>query len=193
MVKHTSHGYQEAGSSCTAQLKNGEFCNSPSLPDAPFPICSRHAREAFTFGAQLVKNAGKPVPLGRPHNSVLDGMVDFGLRDEAAKPRPSRSAVLYFVYVGGLIKIGATDNVSQRLASYPPNTQILYTHTSPDAWRLESRCHEMFRAYLIGRREWYRDVPEIRHLIAHLEAGGDFDEWDRLRIQPRPRHTHSRS
>lgn len=158
---------------CTAQTRSGNFCDAPSLPDAPFPICAKHAREAFQFGAQLVSVA---VPSTGPWASVpvrevLHGYVELTRRMES---RPIditadlRSCV-YFVQVGDVIKIGASGNVKSRMASYPPHRKLLYVHYCPDAWDLEKELHHRFREHLHSGKEWFKPAPEILALIKQMK------------------------
>jgi hypothetical protein len=34
---------------CTAQSRDGSFCDAPSIPEAPFPVCIPHAAELYRF------------------------------------------------------------------------------------------------------------------------------------------------
>lgn len=143
---------------CTAQSPTGKFCDAPSLPDAPFPMCSRHARLAFIFGSNLVKQSEGSL-------DVIERFVGVSRTDE--KPARERHEMIYFLELGGLIKIGYTSNWGTRKISYPPHAKILLLHRTKDAWSLEKRLHSQFRKHLRAGQEWFEPAPEI---LAYIDG-----------------------
>ena len=141
---------------CTAQLHGGgRFCDEPSLPDAPFPICARHARQAYEFGCSLVALAERdrwgpgrlPSPLSSEYASLL--------------PR-----TVYYLRVGDLIKIGSTGDLKQRMSTYPPNRTLLATERGNAV--VERQRLAQFRAHLRHGNEWFdATAPD---LLAHIET-----------------------
>lgn len=145
---------------CTAQKRDGSFCDGRSLPDAPFPICLRHAGEVLSFLRfrldEEVRNDGDR--LGRAAD----------LLDRVASPHrafPPRAGRVYYVQVGPLIKIGFTERLTARINGYPPNSVLLAAE--PGDFELETRRHEQFRHLLAERREWFRPGLD---LIAHING-----------------------
>ena len=77
--------------------------------------------------------------------------------------------VYYLEYEGlgvdGLVKIGFTNYLPQRLEAWPPTTKILATE--PGDFRLERQRHQEFAEYLI-EREWFTYGPRLHAHIAAL-------------------------
>lgn len=73
--------------------------------------------------------------------------------------------VVYYVGVDGLVKIGFTNYLPQRLEAWPPTTKILATE--PGDFRLERQRHQEFAEYLI-EREWFTYGPRLHAHIAAL-------------------------
>lgn len=78
-------------------------------------------------------------------------------------------SVVYFVLSGSLIKIGTTKNLAKRLKAYNPDIKLL--GTIPGDRGVEHQVHQMFKAHLSMRREWFADSPALRELIADLVEG----------------------
>lgn len=71
---------------------------------------------------------------------------------------------VYFLQVGGHIKIGWTSDMAKRMRTYPPNAVLLATH--PGERKDELRLHRMFAVHCSHGREWYPLVPVI---LAHIK------------------------
>ena len=123
----------------------------------PFPVCSAHA-----------------VQLWRHVNKHMDHLVGA---DEADGKRPSQkavvrkiaptgrsTAVVYYLRVGELIKIGTTNNLDQRLKAYPPDREVLALERGGTG--LEALRLRQFRHLLAGRREWFTPADD---LLAHID------------------------
>ena len=151
-------------SACTAQRRDGSFCDRPTLPDAPFPICLKHASEVYGFlrgrMGEVVDN--REAMLERA-SSLLERIAES--RAEREEFKPDRVGRVYYVQVGPLIKIGFTERLAARIASYPPNSRLLASETGD--YNLEYRRHEQFRHLLAERNEWFRPAPD---LLDHINA-----------------------
>ena len=111
---------------CTAQARDGAFCDAPSMPDAPFPICERHATAVY-----------------RHVHAGLTSRIDVAMTAAAARarergPRPDRPSLVYYVReLDGCIKIGVTQDLDARMSqlrldvSAVMATCLLYTSPSP--------------------------------------------------------------
>lgn len=145
--------------SCTVQRRNGHFCDAPAWPDAPFPICRRHAVKLFMHMRDLIGDPYEPEM--SPH--LTRGAVTFKAQNDAIRARPS---YVYYVQVGGLIKIGMTTNLRQRMCHYPPDSKLLATELgSAD---VESQRHYQFRHLLAHGNEWFRMAPDLDAHITKL-------------------------
>ena len=81
---------------CTAQRENGSFCDAQSLPDAPFPICVRHAAQVYEFLRDSVHVAVKDSD--RSMHLVVDVL---SRRQEINKHLDDvANAVVYYVQIG---------------------------------------------------------------------------------------------
>lgn len=147
---------------CNAEGKHGKFCDRPSLPGAPFPICILHA-------ARLMSYLDSRMP------SLLDDRMMVMVRSmEKVHPAPKRPGlpqpnqvfdpVVYYIRVGEHIKVGYTSNLTERLRAYPPDSIVLATE--PGDRDLESERHRQFRDERRMGQEWFN--PSER-LLAHIE------------------------
>lgn len=147
---------------CTAQRENGSFCDAQSLPDAPFPICVRHAAQVYEFLRDSVHVAVKDSD--RSMHLVVDVL---SRRQEINKHLDDiANAVVYYVQIGEHIKIGTTTNVKRRMVAYPPNRRLLATE--PGYEDLEVERHRQFADLLDMGREWFRPGAELVNHINEL-------------------------
>lgn len=146
-------------SNCTAQKPDGEFCDRKSLPDAPFPVCLRHA-------TLLLRYLNKCAPDAVDDRIILAARLmeqDHGREAERDKLRP-KQGVVYYLLIGDLVKIGYTENLPRRMSAYPPGSELLATE--PGSPELEVERHKQFSQYRKHRVEWYEAAPE---LLAHIQ------------------------
>lgn len=144
--------------SCTAQKDSGAFCDKPSLPEAPFPICVKHASEILRYLNSCMPSSYE--------DRVILAARDFDFHH--AVPRPSATAgteVVYYLRVSDKVKIGYTSDLRQRMHSYPPDSELLAVE--PGDKNLERQRHVEFTAHLKIGREWFHPVPEI---LAHAAS-----------------------
>lgn len=87
---------------------------------------------------------------------------------------------VYYIRTAGRIKIGHSVNAARRLASYPPDMEVLYIRAGDR--KLENAEHRRFKPYLTDGREWFEDREEVRDMINQLiEADPDWRKrwkWD---------------
>lgn len=130
---------------CTAQVAGAHFCDQPSLPLTPFPICLKHAAEVTRY----VKELFSPDPRNRP--APVEAQPQLG--------------VIYYLRVGELIKVGFTTQLKARLAAYPPDATLLATE--PGTQCDERDRHKLFATALQYGHEWFHPIPE---LLAYIEV-----------------------
>jgi hypothetical protein len=150
------------GTRCTVQRHNGNFCDAPAAEDMPFPICTRHAVKLYRRMRQVIETAD-PRQTAESLMRVLDA-------DNERVEKQNKHTV-YYIRVGDLIKIGCTVNLSARLRSYPPASQILATERG--GWKLEQQRHDQFAALRADRLEWYHPAPALLDHIAKLRHLGE--------------------
>lgn len=149
-------------SACTAQRHNGSFCDASSIPDAPFPICTKHAAQLYGFLREAVDEASQDKE--RSLNVFLDL---FAKRQEgAAYEEDLANAVVYYLQVGDHIKIGCTVNIKQRLTGYPLNRRLLATE--PGYELEEAHRLTQFAEFRDMGREWFRPGPRLVDHINRL-------------------------
>jgi hypothetical protein len=148
---------------CTIELPGGKFCDAPEAPDVPFPICAPHALEIYRHMNELVTEVRENY---RDHMGTHVAMMDQLVADRHAAVNSPKHRV-YYVRVGDMIKIGMTANVRQRVASYPPGSELLAIEAGGED--LEGRRLRQFSHLLVGRNEWFRPAPE---LMAHIAEVG---------------------
>lgn len=155
-------------SHCTAQINMGKFCDAPSIPGAPFPICISHAAALVRYVSQVAETSGatevtSTLDLMRRFN-VCIGTADFVWPDAPTAEPP----VVYYLRLGDHVKIGTTVDLRKRMMVYPPRTLLLATE--PGNRVTENIRHAEFAHLRVPgpRREWFRDAPELQSLVRHL-------------------------
>lgn len=130
-------------------------CGRASLPKAPFPICLKCGAAVFAFVRSGVR-------------LVTPEVVGFEPETDPPLPRPH---VVYYVALAGLIKIGTTGDLKERLHALPPIAQLLGVERG--GYDVERERHQQFADLRVrplngGQTEWFRDVPSLRAHIAKL-------------------------
>jgi hypothetical protein len=100
----------------------------------------------------------------------------------APPPEPPRDEFVYFLQVGGHIKIGWTAQFEQRMRSYPPNSILLARH--PGTRADEKQLHKRFAVHRSHGQEWYPLVPVLLDHIKRVVA--QFGEPPSLTFGARP-------
>lgn len=77
-----------------------------------------------------------------------------------------RKAVVYYLRVGDLVKVGYSFELQQRLRQYPPDAEVLAVE--PGDEQLEQQRHRDLRNNLARGREWYHPTKEVMQHIAHI-------------------------
>lgn len=105
---------------------------------------------------------------------------------------------VYYIRVGGLVKIGFAGDVAKRMRNYPPNAELAAAH--PGTLQVERDMHIRFKDALAKGREWFYPTPDLEEHIAEVrDAFGDpaslayqftspKTQEERVRNQMKPRH-----
>lgn len=152
------HDHNPEWTRCTAVRRDGKFCDGESLPDAPFPICIKHA-------SRLLAYLNDYAPSGLGSRIIVAARAVDQARAVAVERTARKPSVghVYYVQIGKYIKIGHTSNLGQRLASYPPDARLLALEVGTPS--LERQRHREFADDLLDRNEWFRPSPR---LLAHI-------------------------
>jgi hypothetical protein len=156
---------------CTVQLEDGGTCGQESLPKAPFPICARHAIEAYRHvNATIATNA---------LNSALriNGVTNKHLGPSRGEFTKLTSAVMngwpsvvYYARIGEHIKIGWTKQLHHRMRWYPPCARLLAVEQG-DA-TTERERHQRFVHLRVARAEWFSPGDDLMEHIRELADKG---------------------
>lgn len=161
---------QPSRRSCTIQRPGRtDFCDRPAISVLDFPICAKHAITTYLELSGLVE--------ANQDNDIVRTLQLLEELDRKPKRRqpPRRKLptagpldgepVVYYILVDGLVKIGQTKDIGQRLRAYPPSSHLLATE--PGDITLERLRHEQFAEHLKHGREWFTPGPSLR---AHVES-----------------------
>jgi hypothetical protein len=75
---------------------------------------------------------------------------------------------VYFIRLGGLIKIGKTQDLNKRITSFShPDVEVLATE--PGYTVLESKLHRRFADHQV-RGEWFRPHPDLMGYIEEVRS-----------------------
>lgn len=151
-----------------------ELCCWPKCPKdryaAVIPLCEAHLGIAHVL---FVENNGwQAAWYGPTARFVLDG--NDGL--PVAQPEPDRAppveGTVYFLRIGGYIKIGWTSDLGKRMKGYPPDTSLLAV--MPGLRTDEQQLHRKFAHLTTHGREWYPLAPQItEHIQRVITEHGD--------------------
>lgn len=132
------------------------------------PLCQHHALYVWSIVDQDIRESGKTAAdLLRDEAARQEAQIEQNRqRAIAARRRNGQDGFVYYLEVGGMIKIGFTRNTLRRGREYPPSAELLAMHYGTPAD--ERKLHQRFAAYRESGREWYLDCQEIRDHIAKL-------------------------
>jgi hypothetical protein len=175
VTRTTGYPTTGTGNHCTVEVASSNFCDAPAWPDAPFPICRKHAIQLYMemrgIHHDAMINASGFFP--SPDSNV--GHVSRDIEREKmlqAAERRTRS-VVYYVRIGPVVKIGYTSNLIARMAALRVSRSDVLA-TEPGGRELEARRHGQFGRLRKGKREDFEPTFElIQHIDAVRERHGD--------------------
>lgn len=98
---------------------------------------------------------------------VIDRVAE--LRDHLfPKAERATDGVVYFLRIGGYLKIGWTSDLVKRMRQYPPDTQLLAV--KPGTRKDENRLHKKFSHLKTHGREWFPLAPQILEEVSRTVA-----------------------
>lgn len=152
---------------CTAQKRNGAFCDLRSAPDMPFPICAKHASILLDhMGGSLHYPDLRRVVGPDPMAPKTVASAEFDAYTERRAQRQKDQTQVYYVRIGDRVKIGYTVNMKQRMVALRvPIDNVLATE--PGGRETELQRHAMFKEERHGRLE---EFNPSRRLLAHIDT-----------------------
>lgn len=164
--------------------------DKPSRRDhtTALPLCIRHLGTAFVQANHRADDA----LMVNAVTLVLERRAEKAEafeRDEKKAWLERNDGHIYFVRLNGLVKVGWSRAVHQRLRAYGPLADVLciYPGTRTD----ETNLHRQLRPVLARGREWYEDCKIIADFVARaVEEHGPptvHDEWTKPKAVIRPR------
>jgi hypothetical protein len=150
---------------CTAQRRNGSFCDDPAADFMPFPICAKHALRVAVAVSELAADRRRDslFMLVKGMEEIQDGRKRA---TRIAKAQGQTEGLVYYVRLGNHIKIGYTRDIKARLRSYGPTAVLLASE--PDPGGVEHERHRQFAEHLAAGNEWFRPAPELMEHISNL-------------------------
>ncbi|NKS77988.1 hypothetical protein GS539_19390 [Rhodococcus hoagii] len=100
-------------------------------------------------------------------------------RREERKSQPAdepETGYVYYLRVGEHIKIGFATSLEQRLATYPPDTDLLAVEVG--TMRDEMDIHRTFKPFRVSGREWYEPRQTLMDHIAAVAKNGHHTWWN---------------
>jgi hypothetical protein len=150
-------------SRCTVERKNGTFCDTPTMVDAPFPICTKHAIKLYKHMLDVARYDF--FGMERPEEKRADHTT-WTLREANHKTALQMQSMVYYVRIHDFIKIGYTTNVKQRMSQLRVHTDAILA-TEPGGRDLERDRHKQFADLRIGTMENFKPT---KRLIDHIDA-----------------------
>lgn len=93
---------------------------------------------------------------------------------ETPKPRATTTidGTVYYLRIGGYIKIGWTSDMTRRMKAYPPDTVLLATRSGTRSD--EATEHKRFAHLRTHGREWYPLAPQLtQHIDTIVKTHGE--------------------
>lgn len=147
------------------------------------PLCLEHLAVAV---AQSRPHESDPLMVGALASVFERRMVARKAQEDAAKAaRLARTdGHIYFIRLNGLIKVGWSRDIHQRINSYGPRVEVLALY--PGSRDDETHLHRQLRPARALGREWYEDGDILADFVAvALEQHGPPPSIGSLLMEPK--------
>lgn len=154
-----------------------KFSVPPRITDGiDFPICSVHAAAVWRhvealrtidptyLEAIVALHARADLIEAEKQTTFAEGAAAY----EADRKAGIVDGDIYFVRTGGLIKVGWSAEVGQRLRAYPPGSVLLVVY--PGTRQDETTLHQQLTPSRAHGREWYHDDSIIARFVEDAVA-----------------------
>jgi hypothetical protein len=125
------------------------------------PICHDHAAVIWKQMAQF--KSPEFIDAIIKMNAAIAERAEREVVEEKTKFMARQDGDIYFIRIGGLVKVGWTRDLWQRLKSYGASAELLVSY--PGTRTDETNLHRQLRPALAKGREWYEDGPIIAAFI----------------------------
>lgn len=172
---------------CGASLAyHGRVEHRPDRRDSTLelPVCYRHLAVIWNQAVDHFTDNPKFIEAIADVNTALAERENREHEAEKEAHLARLDGDIYFVRVGGLVKVGWTRELGTRLKSYGAAAELLvcYGATRDD----ETNLHRQLRPALAKGREWYEDGAIVRHFIDEaLAKYGEPPKFEWLWTQPK--------
>lgn len=124
-------------------------------------ICERHANQIWQYVEDRDTNwCDRPIA----GSEARDYQRDENRKKRAvARRKPTAHGEIYFVLVDGLIKVGWTSKLADRIRAYGPKAILLANY--PGTRSEESTLHKQLTPARAHGREWYHDGDILRMFV----------------------------
>lgn len=128
------------------------------------PLCLEHLAVAHAQSSRL----NDPIMIGavatfmERRQALANSTIEKDKREFMART----DGTIYFIRLNGLIKVGWSRAVGQRLASYGPQVEVLAV--MPGTRADETNLHRHLRPARAIGREWYEDGPILADYVADV-------------------------
>lgn len=143
--------------------------HDPDLRDhtVRLPLCIKHLSVAY----QQAKPGANDALMVKANTALLERKEakNAELRKASRENwQAKQNGHIYFVRLNGLVKVGWSRDVDDRLRAYGPDVEVLviYEGTRQD----ETNLHRQLRPVLARGREWYEDGKIIADFVAEAVA-----------------------
>ena len=156
---------------CTILRDHGDFCDLASIEDGPFPVCAKHALKLYRHLADLTEEERAEMA----PRAATAAPETLGLRrhqNKAIRLLQGADPVVYAVRFPseGVIKIGCSGNLAQRLGNYRSSGGGLVGFM-PGDYALEQEIHRTLREHRARGRELYHSVPAVIAIVNEMRDG----------------------
>lgn len=126
------------------------------------PMCLMHLAVAHT----QVSRSSDPLILGAIATLMERRQAIAASREEQDKREfmARTDGTIYYIRLNGLIKVGWSRAINQRIASYGPQVEVLAIHAGTRAD--ETNLHRQLKPARALGREWYEDGPILANFVA---------------------------
>ena len=176
-LKDRSTPAHDATGTCVVAGDDEGLCGRDALPGAPWPMCVQHALDAYRHVARIMTDRALDEQRRVHGLAEIDGLGGKWAGQACPDAMNGWPAVVYYMQVGDLIKIGTTRHLQRRVSYYPPGSRLLAVE--PGAEAVERHRHEQFADLRVARNEWFRPGAELMAHVEVLAAAG-------LPAAPRP-------
>lgn len=138
------------------------------------PMCEEHAWEVWAIldalkDYQVTRERAKKHMLEREEALNREARKKaVNLAETWKSQRWIEPGWIYYLHVGGIVKIGYTTDLERRMKQYPPHSSLLAVH--PGTPKLEREMHHKFLHLLANGREWFKVADDLTNHITDVRA-----------------------